>query len=209
MNDPKRFLGGLCFITGRTLSSMSYSEMALAALRGGVKWIQFRAKEMSRKELYREALSLRDITSSFNAVFIVNDHADIAAAVDADGVHLGQDDLPLKEARKVVGRRIIGISTHSLKEAIDASEGGADYIGFGPVFETMTKDAGVPKGLDVLTGIKRNAGLPVVPIGGISLGNLSSVIGTGVDTVAVSSAILNGDIERNTSAFIKLLGSEI
>lgn len=205
MNDPKRFLGGLCFITGRSLSSISYSEMALAALRGGVKWIQFRAKEMSRKELYREALSLRDITSGFNAVFIVNDHADIAAAVDADGVHLGQDDLPLKEARKVVGRRIIGISTHSLREAVDASEGGADYIGFGPVFETKTKDAGAPKGIDLLTGIKRNVGLPVVPIGGISLGNLSSVIGTGVDAVAVSSAILNGDIEQNASAFIKLL----
>lgn len=209
MNDQERFLGGICFITGRSPGCTSYGEMISAALRGGVKWIQFRAKEMSRKELYREALSLREITNGFGAAFIVNDHADIAAAVDADGVHLGQDDLPLKEARKVVGRRIIGISTHSLTEAVEASEGGADYIGFGPVFETKTKDAGTPKGLDLLTGIKRDIGVPVVLIGGISLENLSSIISIGADAVAVSSAILNGDIEQNASAFVKLLGRGI
>ncbi|MEJ2684260.1 MAG: thiamine phosphate synthase [Candidatus Sulfobium sp.] len=142
------YLNGICFITDRTYCSLSPHEMCMAALKGGVRFIQYRDKDRTRKEIYYEAVRLREMTLSAGAVLIINDHADIALAVNADGVHLGQDDLPLKEARKIMGDRIIGISTHDLEQAEEAQSGGADYIGFGPVFETLTKDAGNPKGID-------------------------------------------------------------
>ncbi|MEW6215409.1 MAG: thiamine phosphate synthase [Nitrospirota bacterium] len=212
--------GGLCFITDRKSckprpcaqgrGKLSCEEMALKVLRTGVRWVQYREKERSRREIYEESVRLRRLTADFNAVFIVNDHADIALAVDADGVHLGQDDLPLKEARKIMGRdKIIGISTHSLEQAIEAERDGADYIGFGPVFHTTTKDAGMPKGIDMLQDIKRQLHIPIVAIGGINLENIRLVLDTGVDAVAVASAILKGDIVENSRRFIDIIRSPI
>jgi thiamine-phosphate pyrophosphorylase len=177
--------------------------MATVALKAGAGWIQYREKEKSRREIYHEALRLRGLTQGAGAMFVVNDHADIALAVDADGVHLGQDDLPLSEARKMLGKRIIGISTHSLPEAMQAAWGGADYIGFGPVFHTSTKEAGEPKGVEMLREIKRHVKIPVVAIGGISPENLSEVLDAGADGVAVASAIFRGDIYENVRSFMK------
>jgi thiamine-phosphate pyrophosphorylase len=180
--------------------------MTLKVLIAGVKWVQYRDKEKSRREIYEEAIRLRKLTKDFNAVLIVNDYADIALAVDADGVHLGQDDLPIEEARKIMGRdKIIGISTHSLERAIDAEKEGADYIGFGPVFRTTTKDAGMPKGTDMLQKIKKHVQIPVVAIGGINIENIRLVLDTGVDAVAVASAILSGDIVGNTNRFMEII----
>ena len=204
--DPGRHIpAGLCLITDRNLSGLSTPEMVTAALKAGVAWIQYREKEKSRREMYHEALKLRGLTRDSGATFVVNDHADIALAVDADGLHLGQDDLPLKEAREIMGRRIIGISAHSLSEALEAAEGGADYIGFGPVFHTSTKDAGEPKGLEMLREIKRHVKAPVVAIGGITLENLARVLEAGADGVAVASAILRGDIAENVRSFAVVL----
>ncbi len=197
------YLGGLCFITDRKVSGLSYEDMTFKVLMNGVHWIQYREKERSRREIYKGAAKLRRLTRDYNAVFIVNDFADIATCVNADGVHLGQDDLPLKEARKIMGRdKIIGISTHSIEQAIEAERNGADYIGFGPVFHTMTKDAGKPKGTDTLQEVKKQVNIPVVAIGGISLENIESVLQTGVDAVAVASSILKGDIEDNVKRFM-------
>lgn len=202
------FLGGLCFITDRKASRLSHEEMVVRALKAGVRWVQFRDKEGSRREIYEESGSLRSITKDFDAVFIVNDHPDIALSVDADGVHLGQDDLPLKEARKIMGNsKLIGVSTHNLDQAIDAEKNGADYIGFGPVFDTMTKDAGRPKGIGMLREIKNLVHIPVVAIGGISRNNAMSVFGTGADAVAVASAILGGDIGNNARRFLEIIRS--
>ena len=202
------YLGGLCFITDRKACKLSCEEMTLKVLIAGVKWVQYRDKEKSRREIYEEAIRLRKLTKDFNAVFIVNDHADIALAVDADGVHLGQDDLPIEEARKIMGRdKIIGISTHSLERAIDAEKEGADYIGFGPVFRTTTKDAGMPKGTDMLQKIKKHVQIPVVAIGGINIENIRLVLDTGVDAVAVASAILSGDIVGNVKRFMDIIKS--
>lgn len=184
---------------------MTHEQMAEEALKAGVRWIQYREKDKSRREMYNEAVRLRKMTRDFGARLIVNDHADIAAAVDADGVHLGQDDLPLKEARKVVGNRIIGISTHSMKEALDAERSGADYIGFGPVFHTNTKDAGIPRGIEALREIRQSIKIPVTAIGGVSRENLRSVIDTGVEAVAVASAVLRGSIPENSEYFIKAI----
>lgn len=202
------YLGGLYFITERNACELSYGEMTLKVLRAGVRCVQYRDKDRSRREIYGEADRLRRLTRKFNAVFIVNDYADIALGVDADGVHLGQDDLPIKEARKIMGReKIIGISTHSLEQAVIAEQEGADYIGFGPVFHTITKDAGRPKGTDMLREIKSKVRIPLVAIGGINIENVRLVFDTGVDAVAVASAILAGDIENNVKIFMEMIAS--
>ncbi len=203
---PETFLGGLCFITDRKISAVTMEESVAAALKSGARWIQYREKEKTRREIYIEASRLRELTVRAGAEFIVNDHADIALAVGADGLHLGQDDLPLREARGIMGKRIIGISTHSVAEAVEAEHDGADYIGFGPVFRTTTKDAGEPRGVDMLREIRRHVSIPIVAIGGITLDNLARVIEAGADAVAVASAILRGDVHMNVRSFIDALG---
>jgi len=202
-NDP---LSGLYLIVDESVCNRTPEEITLAALKAGVRWFQYREKRHARARIFEVALKLRRLTADFGAVFIINDHADIAVAVDADGVHLGQEDLPLAEARKVVGDRIIGISTHSLEEAREASEKGADYIGFGPVFPTKTKDAGEPKGLEMLARISQAVPIPVVAIGGISKERLKPVLGMGAAAAAVASAILVGDISENAASFLEIIG---
>ena len=201
------YLNGLCFITGRKESCLTLKEIVTIVLSAGVRWIQYREKDKSRRDIYREALILRKLTNEFGAVFIVNDYTDIVLAVNADGVHLGQDDLPLKEARKILGKeKIIGISTHSIEQAIEAEQGGASYIGFGPIFHTKTKDAGEPKGIEMLKEVKRHIKIPVIAIGGIKTENLKSVIDA--DAVAVSSAIIQGDIADNAIRFLSILEND-
>src|SRR5690606_39198901 len=131
------------------------------------------------------ARALRELTAKYKVPFIVNDHLDLALAVDADGVHLGQDDLPLKEARKILGPdKIIGISTHALDEALAAERDGADYIGVGPVFETKSKvDVVDPVGLSYVEEVSRHISIPFVAIGGIKLHNLNSVLATGATRI--------------------------
>lgn len=198
------YFGGVCFITDRTYCSLSINDMVSAALAAGIRFIQYRDKVKTRREIYNEAVRLRELTSRFRAVLIINDHADIALAVNADGVHLGQDDLPLREAKKIMGNRIVGISTHDLAQAIEAEKGGADYIGFGPVFHTETKDAGTPKGIDNLGLIKQNVGIPVVAIGGVNIGNAEQVFRAGADAIAVATAICKGDVTANALQLCRL-----
>lgn len=200
------YLGGLCFITDRTVCSLAYEDMVRSVLESGVKWVQYRDKEGSRQDIYRNALNLRSITKDYNAVFIVNDYTDIALAAGADGVHLGQDDLSLQKARDTLGKdKLIGISTHTTEQAVNAEASGADYIGFGPVFHTETKDAGSPKGIPVLHQLRRQIRIPIVAIGGITLENVRSVLETGIDAVAVATAILNGDIKENAGRFLDII----
>jgi len=203
------YLGGLCFITDQNASSsLLFGDMTRKVLKSGVQWIQHRDKQSSRRQIYQNSVILRHITKEARAVLTINDYADIALSANADGVHLGQDDLPLREARKIMGEdAIIGISTHSPKQAVEAERDGADYIGFGPIFHTGTKDAGRPKGIDLLRKIKRDIGIPVVAIGGIKLENLVSVLETGVDAVAVASAILKGDAQENAKNFMDIINS--
>jgi thiamine-phosphate pyrophosphorylase len=199
--------GGICFITERRLSSRSVEDTVKIVLDAGVKWVQYREKELTRREIYFTAERLRRITQEYGAVFIVNDHADIALSVDADGVHLGQDDLPLKEARKIMKDKIVGISTHDLERAKEADSGGADYIGFGPVFSTTTKEAaGTPRRPETLKEVTEAVDIPVVAIGGIKLENLKEVIEAGAEAVAVASGILTSDdIYRTASEFVKII----
>lgn len=200
--------GGVCFITDRDSCDITCVEMAHMAMKAGIKWIQLRDKHRDRMCLYRTALHLRNITREYGAMLVVNDYVDIAAAVDADGVHLGQDDLPLMMARKVLGPgRIIGISTHNKDQALKAQEEGADYIGFGPIYETDTKDAGSPMGMDPLNEVSNSVNIPVVAIGGISSDRVEDVIEAGADAVAIASAILKGNIGRNAMGIMDSLQS--
>ena len=161
-------------------------------LEAGVKFFQYRNKRGTRREIYEISLQLVPLARRAGALFIVNDHADIALAVDADGVHLGQDDLPIKHARNLLGSgKLIGISTHSPDQAKVAEAGGADYIGFGPIFQTSTKDAGPVQGIEKISAIKRIVSVPVIAIGGITLANVGEVVSAGADGAAVISSVLS------------------
>jgi len=164
------------------------------ALAAGVKFFQYRSKGGTRKSVYEHSLQLARIARESGALFIVNDHTDIAAAVDADGVHLGQDDLPIEYARKLLGNdKLIGISTHSPEQAKAAEGMGADYIGFGPIFRTSTKDAGQTQGIQNLAIVRKSVAIPVIAIGGINQANVQFVAQAGADGAAVISAILSSE----------------
>ncbi|MFZ5596648.1 MAG: thiamine phosphate synthase [Bacillota bacterium] len=183
----------LYVITGQSFSKgRSLSSVVKAALEGGAGIIQLREKRMTGRELVEAGLAVRELTRESGALFIVNDRLDIALAVGADGVHLGQDDMPLEVARRVAGPdMIIGISTHSLDQAIEAERGGADYIGVGPLFETRSKeDICAPVGLDLLREVSAGVRIPKVGIGGVKDHNVGSVMEAGADMVAVITAVV-------------------
>jgi thiamine-phosphate pyrophosphorylase len=198
----RKSLSRICFITPDRGDAERVEEVVGVALKAGIRWVQYRRKSGTRRQLYRQAKKLRELTGRFGALFIVNDFADIALAVKADGVHIGQDDLPLREARKIMGGKIIGVSTHNLEEALAAEKAGADYIGFGPIFPTDTKDAGAPKGPGSLVEIKHSVAISVIAIGGINPFNVAKVFSAGCDGVAVSSGIFRGDITANVTKFL-------
>ena len=162
------------------------------AIWGGVTMVQLREKEASTLEFYNIALHLKKLTAKYGIPLIINDRVDIMLAVDADGVHLGQGDLPLPVARKLIGpRKILGFSVSDTEQACEAEGLGADYLGAGAVFATGTKpDVGKPIGLETLAKIKSGVSIPVVGIGGISETNIRKVKDTGVDGACVISAIL-------------------
>jgi len=202
--------GGICFITDSRLSALSVEDTVKVVLDAGIRWIQYREKALSRRDIFFQAERLRTLTQEYRAVLTINDHADIALAVDADSVHLGQDDLPLTAARKIMGEKGIGISTHDMAQALEAGRNGADYIGFGPVFRTSTKEAGTPRGLSLLRNVVSSLDIPVVAIGGINLENLRDVLGQGVAAVAVASGILKTpDLYSTARDFVNIIDAEI
>lgn len=162
---------------------------------GGAGIIQLRAKHMAANEFFKLAREARQLSRAAGCLFIVNDRVDIALAAEADGVHLGQADLPLDVARKVMGRaRIIGISTHDLAQAQAAERGGADYIGFGPIFGTATKDTGYSaRGLAMLREIRQAVKIPIVAIGGITESNVVQVWEAGADAAAMISDLMRAE----------------
>jgi len=178
-----------------------------AALSAGVRLFQYRNKSGTKRAVYEASLPLARIAREANALFLVNDHADIASAVDADGVHLGQDDLPIEQARKVLGKgKLIGISTHSREQAREAERSGADYIGFGPIFQTSTKNAGEAQGLQNLSLVKQSVSVPVIAIGGVNQTNAGAAIDAGADGVAVISAVLSAsDIKQAAEELLRII----
>lgn len=176
------------------------------ALEGGVTLVQYRAKTASSAEMYAEALQLKALCDSFNVPLIINDRLDIAMAVGAAGVHLGQDDLPCAAARRILGEDyIIGVSAHNPAEAKTALQSGADYLGCGAVFGTATKADVKKLGTEGLTAICREKGLPVVGIGGVTADNYREVRAAGADGAAIVSGILaQPDIRATVRAIAKI-----
>ena len=176
------------------------------ALEGGVTLVQYRAKTASSAEMYAEALQLKALCDSFNVPLIINDRLDIALAVGAAGVHLGQDDLPCAAARKILGEDyIIGVSAHNPAEAKAALQSGADYLGCGAVFGTATKADVQKLGTEGLAAICKAKGLPVVGIGGVTANNYREVRAAGADGAAIVSGILaQPDIRTTVEAIAKV-----
>jgi thiamine-phosphate pyrophosphorylase len=184
-------------------------KIAVEILRGGGRIIQLRAKTLPAGEFLDLARKIRAKCIEYGATFIINDRVDIAMLSGADGVHLGQDDMPIAEARKMLGNaKLIGISTHNAAEGLVADKAGADYIGFGPIFKTDTKkDADPVKGLEGLKTVMRELSLPMVGIGGINASNIVSVLDAGADAAAVISAIAGAsDVKLATYDMINLMG---
>lgn len=190
-------------------SLISLDKMAETAeniIKGGATLIQLRAKGIGAGEFIKIAKEIKKTTDRAGAILIINDRVDVCLAVDASGVHLGQNDMPIKEARKILGEsKIIGISTNTLEQVKEEVQNKlADYIAFGPIYETTTKkDAHTVQGLDKLKDIKKHTTLPLVAIGGIGENNICDVIRSGADSCAIISDILNADnIEEKTKALI-------
>ena len=160
------------------------------ALKGGVTMLQLREKEADGKEFLEKAMNLRELTRKYGVKFIINDRIDIAMLCDADGVHLGQSDIPAKEARKLMPGKIIGVSCRTVEEAEKSKEDGADYLGVGDIFGTQTKLDAKRVSLDTLKDIKEKVNLPITAIGGLNLDNLDYVKKCNIDGYAVISAIL-------------------
>ncbi|MFZ3062354.1 MAG: thiamine phosphate synthase [Actinomycetota bacterium] len=169
----------------------THLDVAKEAILGGATVIQFREKRRETREMLEIGSSLRKLTREAGIPLIVNDRIDVALVIQADGVHVGQDDMPLEEVKRLVpDHMVIGVSATNLEEAIVAQEGGASYLGVGPVFPTPSKDdAAEPMGMDKLAEIREKISIPIVAIGGITLENLKEVLSTGIDGVAVISAV--------------------
>lgn len=170
------------------------------AILGGVKIVQLREKQMSSKEFYELALRIKAITTKYHIPLIINDRLDIALAVDASGLHIGQNDLPASIARKLLGpTKILGVSAATLDEAIEAEKAEADYIGIGAFFPTNTKSDTRSVSLEQLNEIKKQINIPTVAIGGINQENARAVLENGADGIAVVSAILNQSDPKSAS----------
>lgn len=181
------------------------------AILGGVTLIQLREKQASSREFYQKALLIKDVTDKYNIPLIINDRADIALAVDADGVHLGQKDLPLSKVRIMIGGdKIIGISAATMEQAKDAISGGADYLGVGAIFPTSTKADAAANSADNLKSIKSTfPHMPMVGIGGINESNINILKATGCDGAAVVSAILAAPDIRMAAKRLKELWTHV
>ncbi len=198
----------LCLVTDREiLKGRDMCQCAEATIAGGVTMVQLREKTASSLAFYETAKLLKTVTDRHDVPLIINDRLDIALAVDADGLHLGQEDLPLLTARKLFGgKKIIGVSVCTVPEALLAQKQGADYLGVGAMFSTPSKKDARLVSLATLKAIKESVDIPVLAIGGIGIGNLESVMAAGIDGVAVISAILQADdCEKAAAQLCKLL----
>jgi thiamine-phosphate pyrophosphorylase len=196
----------LYLVTDRELSlGRTNAEIVSSAVRGGVCCVQLREKNLGTRAFIREAHILKKLLEPISIPLIINDRVDIALAVNADGIHLGQSDMRIEDARRLLGdSKIIGISAECLDHAIEAERQGADYIGVSPVYATATKpDTAAPLGLEGIGSIRRHVRLPLIGIGGINSTNIADVIGAGADGIALVSAIVSAPSPENAARSLK------
>jgi len=194
-------------VTDSRLSRHGSLHDVREAVRAGCSIVQYRDKDRDTKAMVEEASAMLELCRG-KAIFIVNDCIDVALAVDADGVHIGQEDMPFTIARGLLGLdKIIGLTVHTVGEAEEAERLGADYIGLSPVFSTGTKqDAGAPCGIPMVRAVRERVRLPVVAIGGITRENVAGVISAGADSAAAISAVVCAeDVYRETMAFREII----
>ncbi|MBM4287715.1 MAG: thiamine phosphate synthase [Deltaproteobacteria bacterium] len=196
---------GYYFITDTRLSRAGNANDVAQAVAAGVRVVQYREKEADTPAMIEEARILRRLCRG--ALFLINDRVEVALAVEADGVHLGQEDLHYSEARRLLGPgKIIGITVNTVAQAIEAAQLGADYLGVSPIFATRTKpDAGEPAGLALLREIRARVRLPLVAIGGITLDNAPAVIQAGADGLCAISAVVTKPDVRGAIAYFQRL----
>lgn len=195
-------------LTDCEISGLSHTEQVARLIEGGAKFIQLREKNASSGDFFVEAEKAIRVAREQDVTIIINDRADLAIALKADGVHLGQDDLPPTEARKILGKQaIIGFSTHNIEQAIEALKFPLDYLAIGPIFQTSTKEnPDVIVGIENLRRIREAIGdFPLVAIGGITFENFGSVLQAGADSVALVSALLNSpkNIVKIAKSFVE------
>ena len=183
---------GYYFITDSKLSRAGNLSDVLQAVSCGVEVVQYRNKNRETRQMYEEAMRLREICRDSGSIFLINDRVDIALATDADGVHLGQSDMPCLAARKLLGpEKIIGVTVHNLSEALQAESMGADYLGVSPIFQTATKpDAGKPAGITLIEEIRAQVEIPLIAIGGINHSNAGEVVRAGADGLCAISCVV-------------------
>ncbi len=195
---------GFYFITDRKLSVNGVLNDVRDALEAGAGMIQYREKDLPTRKMYEEGIGIGRLCGEYGAKYIVNDRIDIAMATDADGVHIGQEDMPLEIARKLMPDAIIGVSCSNVEEAVEAVKGGADYLGVGPVYQTSTKeDAGAPIGIERVREIRENVNIPIVTIGGITLERVKELAEAGADSVSAISATVGPRTGENVSGFVE------
>lgn len=189
------------WLNGRTLP-----QVIQEALEGGATFMQIREKNLSYEEFLKLAKEVKEVTDRYRVPYVVNDEVEIAKAIDADGVHIGQSDKALVETRKILGPdKIIGVSAQTVEQALEAEKNGADYLGVGSIFTTSTKLDADDVSLETLRAICDAVSIPVVAIGGITKDNILDLKGTHVDGVAVVSAIFAAkDIKKDTSELLKI-----
>ena len=199
-------------ITDRRLSALTHAQQVARLCEGGATFVQLREKHLPPREFYDDVLEALKVARRFGARVIVNDRVDVALAAGADGVHVGQDDVPPGAVRSLLGEgKIIGFSTHGVEQAIEAARLPVDYVAIGPVFDTSSKENPDPVvGLEGVRRVREAIGnVPLVAIGGITLERAASVIEAGADSVAVIGALLNttdpAEITRRTRAFFSVL----
>jgi thiamine-phosphate pyrophosphorylase len=194
--------------------SQTLVEQVEAALKGGITFLQLREKELGYDEFLQEAIELKMLTAFYDVPFVINDNVEVAQACDADGVHVGQEDMPVEKVREMIGPdKILGVSAQNVEQAIAAEKAGADYLGIGSVFPTGTKQDAKPMIFETVQEICKSVSIPIVAIGGITKTNILELAGSGVDGVAVVSAIFaQSDILAATKELqelsAKMLGSE-
>lgn len=191
----------------KRLGDKTLLEATDFALRGGVRAIQLREKDLGTRELLRLAYEMRELTLKYDARLFINDRVDIAIAVDADGVHLGQKSIPPYAVRRLAASLIVGVSTHNIKEALKAQEDGADFITYGPVWATPSKQKyGEPLGIDAITEAVSTVSIPVFGIGGVSMDNIKDLVDKGAAGGAMISSIYGAkDIKASALKTLKVL----
>jgi thiamine-phosphate pyrophosphorylase len=205
----------LYLITDRKQTAMPLPQAVRLALEGGVRAIQVREKDLPIRELLALSQELRALTKEFGAKLFINDHVDVAVAVDADGVHLGHQSMPVSAVRNIIGNEMmIGVSTHTVEEARAAERAGADFVTFGPIFETPSKARlGAPVGLEALKDAKRSVDIPIFGLGGIKGKNIGHVLWAGAYGIGMISAIFGAeDIRKrakNLSEMIQIVDRSI